>query len=290
MSVPNKPVEIIDVEDFPAAHSMDTTWFGIDADGFVAEFQTGENGILPEIAQQERDDWDLHRILWSADIECDIEDVLEKKHTLTHSNLREIQRLSRLDDLGKPKWQSYGPDRKLSSNTFYVTTGEEGSKLEVSVTVTAQGERSSELYDCLLICTDFPELLASFPTPARAGDGLLRLNYPGSKEKVLALVPYVKLEELISLFDRGLVSSGWDWCSLDVQRFGVFKYKCTDHFSIADKYELTSPPRRPVRIDEIPFPARELLQGVRFPDVSFARGDLVWPRRYYLCRGWGGEI
>ncbi len=31
----------------PAAHSMDTTWFAVDADGFVAAFETGEAGALP---------------------------------------------------------------------------------------------------------------------------------------------------------------------------------------------------------------------------------------------------
>ncbi|MFO0928266.1 MAG: radical SAM protein [Gemmataceae bacterium] len=34
--------------DYPAAHSMDTTWFAVDAKGQVAMFTTGENGHLPE--------------------------------------------------------------------------------------------------------------------------------------------------------------------------------------------------------------------------------------------------
>jgi len=34
-------------EDYPAAHSMDTAWFGVDADGNLAMFDTGEDGILP---------------------------------------------------------------------------------------------------------------------------------------------------------------------------------------------------------------------------------------------------
>jgi hypothetical protein len=36
--------------DFPAAHSMDTMWFAVDADGHVAAFDTGEGGAVPEIA------------------------------------------------------------------------------------------------------------------------------------------------------------------------------------------------------------------------------------------------
>lgn len=33
--------------DYPAAHSMDTTWFAVDKAGFVAEFSTGEAGAIP---------------------------------------------------------------------------------------------------------------------------------------------------------------------------------------------------------------------------------------------------
>lgn len=33
--------------DYPAAHSMDTTWFAVDQDGHVAAFETGEAGAVP---------------------------------------------------------------------------------------------------------------------------------------------------------------------------------------------------------------------------------------------------
>ncbi len=36
--------------DFPAAHSMDSAWFAVDADGHVARFDTGENGAIPHAA------------------------------------------------------------------------------------------------------------------------------------------------------------------------------------------------------------------------------------------------
>jgi hypothetical protein len=39
--------------DFPAAHSMDTTWFGVDRAGHVALFETGEDGHAPDLAQEE---------------------------------------------------------------------------------------------------------------------------------------------------------------------------------------------------------------------------------------------
>lgn len=37
-------------DDFPAAHSMDTMWFAVDADGRVARFTTGEAGAVPSVA------------------------------------------------------------------------------------------------------------------------------------------------------------------------------------------------------------------------------------------------
>jgi hypothetical protein len=36
--------------DFPAAHSMDTTWFAVDRDGHVASFSSGEAGAVPSQA------------------------------------------------------------------------------------------------------------------------------------------------------------------------------------------------------------------------------------------------
>lgn len=39
--------------DFPAAHSMDTTWFGVDDLGNIAQFETGENGDYPRVLNLE---------------------------------------------------------------------------------------------------------------------------------------------------------------------------------------------------------------------------------------------
>lgn len=41
--------------DYPAAHSMDSTWFAIDKNGYVAQFNTGEAGAMPEHLRQDID-------------------------------------------------------------------------------------------------------------------------------------------------------------------------------------------------------------------------------------------
>src|SRR5687768_12014245 len=49
--------------DFPAAHSMDTYWFAVDAQGHVATFDTGEDGAFPIIAGETREGWEIFDLL-----------------------------------------------------------------------------------------------------------------------------------------------------------------------------------------------------------------------------------
>jgi len=39
--------DMISIEDFPAAHSMDSGWFAVDSEGLLAHFDTGEGGAMP---------------------------------------------------------------------------------------------------------------------------------------------------------------------------------------------------------------------------------------------------
>src|SRR5262245_65976604 len=51
--------------DFPAAHSMDTNWFAVDADGHVAHFYSGQSGAVPVAASQDPQ-WEVQRRLPEA--------------------------------------------------------------------------------------------------------------------------------------------------------------------------------------------------------------------------------
>jgi hypothetical protein len=50
-------------DDFPAAHSMDATWFAVDQDGHVGVFESGENGHVPTLALRYHDDAGLRAVL-----------------------------------------------------------------------------------------------------------------------------------------------------------------------------------------------------------------------------------
>jgi hypothetical protein len=49
--------------DYPAAHSMDATWFAVDSRGRVGVFFTGENGHLPRTEETDvrEEIWELYR-------------------------------------------------------------------------------------------------------------------------------------------------------------------------------------------------------------------------------------
>lgn len=59
---------------FPAAHSMDTTWFGVDRDGRVGLFETGEDGIVPEDAHAAEAPADLFGPMLAGRVPVDEDD------------------------------------------------------------------------------------------------------------------------------------------------------------------------------------------------------------------------
>ena len=50
-------------DDYPAAHSMDTTWFAVDADGHLAVFDSGEDGAVPEAVTSDAECWEVAKRL-----------------------------------------------------------------------------------------------------------------------------------------------------------------------------------------------------------------------------------
>jgi hypothetical protein len=45
--------------DYSAAHSMDSCWFAVDRDGYIAVFDTGESGAMPEVGVNGDDAYEL---------------------------------------------------------------------------------------------------------------------------------------------------------------------------------------------------------------------------------------
>jgi hypothetical protein len=59
--------------DYPAAHSMDTIWYAVDANGAVAVFDSAEPGPVPKLATR-REDGDVPRLVRILGGDCDDDD------------------------------------------------------------------------------------------------------------------------------------------------------------------------------------------------------------------------
>ena len=67
--------------DYPAAHSMDSTWFAVDAEGNIAKFETGEAGAAPDSAHFDHGSIEPEQIaemLAQSDYVVDFEDLIVK--------------------------------------------------------------------------------------------------------------------------------------------------------------------------------------------------------------------
>lgn len=261
-------------EDFPAAHSMDTRWYAIDRDGYLAEFITSENGVLPEVSSGEVDL--VSELIRDPGVNCDIDDIIARPPNITMKNVENLLDKCAQPISVKPYYSSYGPGQILQSQTYTITTEEDGI-LELSLTETVTGDRTTNIYE--IVVSVAPKFLAQNTKWTR-----LRTD---STDHQLVLIGTTTLTELHALLETGEILHGWNHCYLDVDRLGVFSYDSEDKVR-GNRYLLEKRTNAPVHISQLQPALQQLFSAINFPDVSFCRGDEVWPRRYYRCRGWYG--
>jgi hypothetical protein len=90
-------MESTEIIDYPAAHSMDTYWFAVDADGNVAMFDTGEGGAVPEDALRSYD-YDGLDFLF-AEIAKESEDLMIRVDTPGESILTQLTTVGSIEQL-----------------------------------------------------------------------------------------------------------------------------------------------------------------------------------------------
>ncbi|MGP1384908.1 MAG: hypothetical protein ACTS2F_15180 [Thainema sp.] len=61
--------------DYPAAHSMDTEWFAVDADGNIGLFDSSEGGAVPETWSRTRRETKIEYVYDFLEKWREIEDV-----------------------------------------------------------------------------------------------------------------------------------------------------------------------------------------------------------------------
>jgi hypothetical protein len=248
------------MQDFPAAHSMDTDWFSADIDGNIGYFSSGECGAVPLsikgfLPLNESDDF---RYLFQ-EMTKDLPDRVfqlnasgaELAKTLTLQNLQ--------DDLNK--WLAYWSDRKSKG---YCEDRYEAPEL---------------MCDCLLLLSS-EEVIPELEIAEVSGGYGLRF----AGEPVLVFVNECYFFILQDLIDRGKILAGKEIETYDDEfmgLLGLFYYSCEEQRAVP--YKLMAKPNGFVKTADIPQHIAEIIEKNRFANVKFAERDHIQPIEHTEC-------
>jgi hypothetical protein len=238
---------------FPAAHSMDTTWFAIDADGCVGIFSSGEGGAVPEDLTEVHGneievEGDLLEILAKDNallIDRDTIDIDFILHNLSLDNL--LAEIQATEEINKGRsdnemFSIYGLFLVVSTAKVVSEIRQQGMCIEL--------DRAD---DRTIIYTEVCES-AWLKKAIESGFVLA-----GSKE--------IELEYNLNLL-------GWH------------SYTCNQQYP--DVYESNKYPKQPILFNDLPPEISKHIKLTKFPNLRFAETKSIQPIEHMLCRTWGG--
>jgi hypothetical protein len=253
------------MSDFPAAHSMDTTWFAIDADGYVGMFDSFDSGAVPS-------DWQWHQYR-TSDL---IKDWCELSDGLLKIDIYERLEIDGYDMLNLP----IGCDEMLESIAkdeyclvyayFFVLTSarpidylleQEYQILQFIDRTTADPAR-----DRLFIYVMSSFCLNEIEQFIKSGDII------GGVELDLDNYLYYLNHDRINLLD-------------------LMMYRHEDRWEnwIAGAYEKWNRvPDRPLKITDLPPPLQAKIGRVKFDRLKFSETLLLQPIEHRECSSWNG--
>jgi hypothetical protein len=249
--------------DYPAAHSMDTTWFAIDADGYVGVFDTGEPGAVPAGAGDQGEAYQL------LDLPLTGEPVFDRAGYLPVVNSAQLR--LRHEPTG---YQFAG--RLL----FLAPEAEIPAELRA-----LPGVVTPALPDgwAVSVCLADPEDRAD---PGDRADSA----GPPRTDPVAEFV--AANGELWARFVQRVHAEGW--ClgchtiydsELGLARRGAFYYTAQEIFYIAEPYGRTAQPTRPLHVSELPAELRTVAESRRLPH-RFADTVYIQPVEHLDCHTW----
>jgi hypothetical protein len=264
--------------DYPAAHSMDSTWWAVDGEGHVAQVNTGEAGAVPAAAGQPADA-DLITLLAEAGAPFECEDLFaaaDGKLWLRDygTNWREVSR---------------DPVEASSENASYAAGYLLWLRSDVAMTSAPPPNPS--------LIGRLTGWMAGRTMPPSAGDirwPFLRLPVEG--KSVIWISAWTNsehptLDDIRALAARGIIQRGWVYQKeLDIERFGLFDYELATFDNwIAGPFERGAAPPCPLRLDDLPTAVREALNLCPLPDHDFRREPLLQPFEKGEAFAWGPQ-
>jgi len=241
--------------DFPAAHSMDTTWFAVDRDGHVGMFDSGEPGAVPAVVDESigPDDGLV------VDILASLPPIAEPKFRLTavfHPGFRPGVLPPRQGPA--MRWPGPGDANLMLFRDESLLTAEVRQLPGLHVRSVGR----------LVYVAFMPNVIPAKDDPAWK---LVKRFNEAAAQKGSSYVASISLIEQ----------------DLSVARCGVFLYRAHHvRFNIPEPYGQVLVPPRPLHLDEVPASLRDALATRVHLDVSFASSPYVQPAEFLLCLAW----
>jgi hypothetical protein len=248
--------------DFPAAHSMDTDWFAIDADGNIGVFQSGEGGAVPlsdPILREHQRIKNLEDLfsLMAKDYPYHFVPIKTSSQLLIKSlSLKKLQ--ERIDE-----WISF-----LSKCTSY----DDLKSSEYS---------EMEIHDLLLVLNS-EDVISQLAI--KNIDDAFGLHFAG--EKIVVFVSHCSIPILQHLVDEEKILAGREASIFDfVGLLGFFNYVCSYQSSFP--YKLVGKPINPLTLLDIPEHIHKFIERNRFDDFNFNDKRILQPIEHKECLGYG---
>ena len=268
-------------EDFPAAHSMDATWFAVDRDGHIGVFDSGDPGAVPT----------------------------EVNDTIGQSDDEVLEALEPMPVVGEPRFELSGvfhpglrlgalPERRVLPRGWPSIDEMESLLLSDESLLTPEvralpGLEVDGAGQFVLVSLKPPIELAQDDPRWTVWDQFKRVVYKSAIDTVY--LP--RSREVTGPFC--ISSIGLMGPELAVARRGLFAYCVHDaRFDrpgpydqpLPEPYGLVLAPKRPLRLDEAARPLRKVLATRARLDVAFASSPYVQPAELIPSVAWGDGV
>jgi uncharacterized protein (TIGR02996 family) len=271
----------------PAAHSMDTTWYAVDAGGKVATCSSGEEGAVPYTAHRAYWETFLPELFVARLASASPADPLSEAHALHRA-------LARATDPAETGLVRAILDGDAASRLVYADWLESHGRA-------ADGTRAGSVFrfdgalraidPAALPAEEWPGILvfsdADFLTWFResfcAGSTDWQPLDPalGLANAVSAYIPTYAFQSYWS--ETAIVTAYWiNPYEVKPSDLGLYEYDC----SFSGPYHRNEVPRRPLLVGDLPDSLRSRLAMLRIPQ-SFDSLPMFEPHRFADCQDYG---
>lgn len=259
------------VPDYSAAHSMDAQWFAVDADGYVAEFHSGESGAVPK----------------EAPLDCAGEEFVE-----SIESSRETESPTLDWDTTVSELRSTTKHFELKVHTLQYRPQEPTwRKLAISLGFLASRPLQTRVvYPSLFLLVSSWE---PFEDDRRADQCQFMETTQGPGVYYPSMTPekYQAIHDAdwcltcvgnpLFLFDESYYSLAFRGCY-------YFDHNVGENLT-AGPYSRLLIPKNPIHIDELSPAAIESALTIRFDNIRFADEPWIQPVEHLPCEAWGSD-